>query len=133
MTHSRKEKLTEADIAYEILKANGKPMHYRDLIKEVLLRLGISQDAIRMAAALTQINLDTRFYFLGRGEWGLRAWEPTKIPKRVAPISLANKASFDEEEKFDTDEFDEEILDEDALDMDEVFDEADEAQGEEKW
>jgi len=130
VTHSltSKDKPTEADIAYEVLKAHGDPMHYHNLIEEVLRRLGISQEAIRIAAALTQINLDTRFSFLGRGEWGLKVWETAKIPRRLAPISLMNKASSDEEDKSDPEE-----LDEDALETDEVFDETDEGRHGEKW
>jgi DNA-directed RNA polymerase subunit delta len=127
-----KDKPTEADIAYEVLKAHGNPMHYHNLIEEVLERLGISQEAIRIAAALTQINLDTRFSFLGRGEWGLKVWEPTKIPKRLAPISLMNKASSDEEDKSDPEELEEDASEEDALEADEVFD-TDEGRRGEKW
>jgi len=134
VTHSltRKDKPTEADIAYEVLKAHGNPMHYHNLIEEVLRRLGISQEAIRIAGALTQINLDTRFSFLGRGEWGLKVWEPAKIPRRLAPISLMNKALSDEEE-LDEEELDEEELDEEELETDEVFDETDEGRRGEKW
>ena len=135
VTHSltSKDKSTEADIAYEVLKAQGNPMHYHNLIEEVLQRLGISQEAIRIAAALTQINLDTRFSFLGRGEWGLKVWETAKAPKRLAPISLISKTSSDEEDKSDLEELDEEALDEDALETDEVFDETDEGRRGEKW
>lgn len=135
VTHSltSKDKPTEADIAYEVLKAQGKPMHYHNLIEEVLRRLGISQEAIRIAAALTQINLDTRFSFLGRGEWGLKVWEPAKNPKRLTPISMINKASSDEEDKSDPEELDEDALDEDGLEADEVFDETDDGQRGEKW
>ena len=134
LTHSltRKDKPTEADIAYEVLKANGNPMHYHNLIEEVLRHLGISQEAIRIAAALTQINLDTRFTFLGRGEWGLKVWEPPKTPKKLAPISAMNKSASDEGDKLDSEESDEE-LDEDPLETDEVFDETDEGQRGEKW
>lgn len=135
VTHSltSKDKPTEADIAYEVLKAQGNPMHYHNLIEEVLRRLGISQEAIRIAAALTQINLDTRFTFLGRGEWGLKVWEPAKNPKRVAPISMINKASNDEEDKSDPEELDEDALEEEGLETDEVFDEADDGRRGEKW
>ena len=135
LTHSlsKKDKPTEADIAYEVLKAQGNPMHYHNLIEEVLRRLGISQEAIRIAAALTQINLDTRFTFLGRGEWGLKVWEPAKIPKRLPPISLMNKASSDEDDKSDLEDLDEDALDDDASETDEVFDEADEGRRGEKW
>ena len=132
VTHSltRKDKPTEADIAYEVLKVHGNPMHYHNLIEEVLQRLGISQEAIRIAAALTQINLDTRFSFLGRGQWGLKVWEAPKIPKRQAPISLVNKASSEEEDKSDSEELDD---DEDASESDGAFDETDEGQRGEKW
>ena len=135
VTHSltKKDKPTEADIAFEVLKAQGNPMHYHNLIEEVLTRLGITQEAIRIAAALTQINLDTRFSFLGRGEWGLKVWEPAKIPKKQATIALMNKASSDEEDKADSDEIDEDALDEDPLETDEVFDETDEGRRGEKW
>jgi len=135
VTHSltSKDKPTEADIAYEVLKAHDNPMHYHNLIDEVLKRLGISPEAIRIAAALTQINLDTRFTFLGRGEWGLKVWDPSKTPKRLAPISLMNKASSDEDEKSDSEELDEDALDEDPLETDEVFDEADQGRRGEKW
>ena len=135
LTHSlsKKDKPTEADIAYEVLKAQGNPMHYHNLIEEVLQRLGISQEAIRIAAALTQINLDTRFIFLGRGEWGLKVWEPSKVNRRSPSVTLITKASVDEEDKIDSEELDEDSLDEDVSDTDEVFDEADEGQRGEKW
>ena len=135
LTHSlsKKDKPTEADIAYEVLKTQGNPMHYQNLIEEVLRRLGISQEAIRIAAALTQINLDTRFTFHGRGEWGLKVWESTKAPKRSSPISIMNKVSSDEDDKSDSEELDEESLDEDGVESDEVFDESDEGTRSEKW
>jgi len=134
MTHSLngKDKPTEADIAYEVLKARGNPMHYHNLIEEVLGRLGISKEAIRIAAALTQINLDTRFTFLGRGEWGLKVWDPAKTPRKLVTVSLMNKASS-EEDKTDLEELDEDALDEDPLETDEAFDEADEGRRGEKW
>ncbi|MHB8073533.1 DNA-directed RNA polymerase subunit delta [Desulfosporosinus fructosivorans] len=134
MTHSLKgkDKPTEADIAYEVLKAHGNPMHYHNLIEEVLGRLGISQEAIRIAAALTQINLDTRFTFLGRGEWGLKVWDPSKTPRKLAPVSLMNKSSSEEDDKQDLEELDEDA-DEDPLETDEVFDETDEGRRGEKW
>ncbi|KGK86639.1 DNA-directed RNA polymerase [Desulfosporosinus sp. HMP52] len=135
MTHSlsRKDKPTEADIAYEVLKTQGNPMHYQNLIEEVLQRLGISQEAIRVAAALTQINLDTRFTFLGKGEWGLKVWEPAKTSRRAPAVTLINKGSLDEDDKSDSEDLEDESLDEDISETDEVFDEADEGQRGEKW
>ena len=134
MTHSlsKKAKPTEADVAYEILKDQGNPMYYQGLIEEVLRRLGIPQEAIRIAAALTQINLDTRFTFLGRGEWGLKVWDSTKVPRRSQPITLMTKESSDEEDKSDAEELDDlDSMDEDATEIDE--DEADEGVRGEKW
>ena len=135
MTHSltRNDKPTEADMAYEVLKAHGDPMHYHNLIQEVLLRLGISHEAIGIAAALTQINLDTRFTFHGRGEWGLKVWEAAKTSKRQTPTHLTTKVSSDEEDKSDSDELDEDVLDEDDLESNEAFDKTDEGQRGEKW
>lgn len=135
MSHSlSKNKPTEADIAYEVLKAEGSPMHYQNLIEEVLKRLGVSQEAIRVAAALTQINLDTRFTFLGRGEWGLKVWEPAKMSRRAPAVSLLNKVSAaDEEDKIEIDDLEDDSLDEDLSDSDEAFDEGSEGQRGEKW
>jgi DNA-directed RNA polymerase subunit delta len=137
LSHSlskKNDKPTEADIAYEVLKAQGNPMHYNNLIEEVLQRLGISKEAIRIAEALTKINLDTRFIFLGKGEWGLKVWEPAKVSRRSSAITLMNKASDDDDKlDVDTDELEEDILDEDTLEMDEVFGDSTEAQSEEKW
>ncbi|MBP1759625.1 MAG: DNA-directed polymerase, delta subunit [Firmicutes bacterium] len=135
MTHSlsKKNKPTEADIAFEVLKAQGNPMHYQNLIEEVLRRLGISQEAIRIAAALTQINLDTRFTFLGRGEWGLKVWDSAKMPRRSTTVALINRESLDEDDKSDSEELEEDPLDEDIPETDEVFDEVDEGQRGEKW
>ncbi|KJR47059.1 DNA-directed RNA polymerase delta subunit [Desulfosporosinus sp. I2] len=130
---SKKDKPTEADMAYEVLKAQGNPMHYHNLIEEVLQRLGISQEAIRIAAALTQINLDARFTFLGRGEWGLKVWEPSKVNRRSPSVTMMNKNSMDEEDKSDLEELDEDSLDEDASESDEVFDEVDDTRRGEKW
>lgn len=134
LTHSlsRKNKPTEADIAYEVLKSQGNPMHYQNLIEEVLRRLGISQEAIRIAAALTQINLDTRFTFYGRGEWGLKVWESSKTQKRPTSVSLMNRGSSDDDDKTDLEELDEEGMDEDISESD-AFDESDEGPQREKW
>ena len=107
-------------------------MHYQNLIEEVLKRLGISQEAIRIAAALTQINLDTRFTFLGKGEWGLKVWEPAKISKKAPAITLMNKASSDEDSPHSED-LEDDSLEDDLTETDEIFDEADEGQRGEKW
>lgn len=138
MTHSlsRKSRPTEADLAFEILQSQGKPMYYHHLIVEVLRRLDLPQDAHRISMVLTQINLDTRFAFVGQGEWGLKVWVPTKGSRRLPTITLMNKAlAYDDEDKVDGDDLEDlDTLDDDAQDADDGFDgDADENLEEETW
>ncbi|MDA8216868.1 MAG: DNA-directed RNA polymerase subunit delta [Dehalococcoidales bacterium] len=79
-----------ADVAYEILIRNGVPMHYKDLLTEVLRLKGMESaaDTGRLVAGiLTDINLDSRFVHVGQGQWALRRWAPkqqeTKVPSLV--------------------------------------------------
>lgn len=132
---SRKEKPTEADIAYETLKTQGSPMHYIKLTEEILRRLGIVKDAARIAAVLTQINLDTRFSYSGRGEWSLKEWEAVQGAKRPTPVAELNKETADEEDGAELDDLDEDVLlEEDILETDEIFAEPeDEEKREDKW
>ena len=129
---TRKEKPTEADIAYEILTDQAGPLHYRQLTEEVLRRLEISQEASRIAAVLTQINLDTRFSFLGNGEWGLKTWETAQTAKRT-PAAAANKAAAEEEDELELD-MEEDSAEEEPLETEnEIYDENDENRRGEKW
>lgn len=93
MTHllNSRSKPTEADIALELLQAHGRPMHYQDLIGAVLGRLERVIDARQISSVLTQINLDTRFAYIGQGEWGLKAWVPARGARRLPTITLMNK------------------------------------------
>lgn len=89
---------TEADLAYELLQAQGRPMYYYNLIEEVLRQLTLPQDPTRISAVLTQINLDTRFSYIGQGEWGLKAWVPARSSRRLPTITLLNKSvTYDDE------------------------------------
>ena len=129
-----REKSTEADIAYEVLKAQAGPLHYLQLIEEVLRRLEIAQDAARIAAVLTQINMDTRFSFLGNGEWGLKTWETAQPAKRTTVVSPVSKAVADEEEDLELEPLEEEPLEEEVPESENVvYDETDENQRSEKW
>lgn len=108
MTHSvnRGPKLSEVDIAFELLQAQGSPKNYHDLIVEVLTRLDMPIDATQISSVLTQINLDTRFSYAGQGEWSLRAWVPTRSAKKLPIITLVNQASAHDDE-IDKDFFEE--------------------------
>ncbi|MFZ3101460.1 MAG: DNA-directed RNA polymerase subunit delta [Desulfitobacteriaceae bacterium] len=100
MTHSvnRGPKLSEVDLAFELLQIQGSPKNYHDLIVEVLSRLDLPIDATQISSVLTQINLDTRFAYAGQGEWSLKAWVPTRSAKKLATITLANKATAHDDE-----------------------------------
>jgi len=130
----RKEKSTEADIACEILREQAGPLHYRPLIEEVLRRLGFVQDTARIAAVLTQINLDTRFSFMGNGEWGLKTWDASHTAKRPAAVSAVSRVVPDEEDDLELDILDEDILEEEVLETEDgIYDETDENRRSEKW
>lgn len=130
---SDRTKISETDVALEILQANGRPMYYRDLVEGVLSRLEKTVDPKNMAAVLTQINMDTRFAFVGQGEWGLKAWVPTRGTRRMPAITLMNKSvAYDDEDKMDVEDEEagymdeDELLDEDLLEGEDPLDEEDE-------
>ncbi len=87
------EKMSEVDLAFHILKAKSQPMYYRTLIEEVFRVKPYSGDEVLAIAAVhTQINLDTRFIYLGQGQWGLKYWVPAKSHKKVPSITLLNRS-----------------------------------------
>ncbi|HHY25810.1 MAG TPA: DNA-directed RNA polymerase subunit delta [Desulfitobacterium dehalogenans] len=99
LTHSltQKVKLSDEDMAYEILASQGRAMHYQDLIMEVLTRLERPQDPAAISGVLTHINLDARFAYSGNGEWGLKVWVPSKSSRKIPTITLLNKGlAYDE-------------------------------------
>ena len=76
-------RLSEVEIAYRILKMSGKEKNFRDLMQQVCEIKGISADDPQLMAAVhTQINLDNRFSFQGKGIWGLKEWAPAKVIRR---------------------------------------------------
>ncbi|ACL22840.1 DNA-directed RNA polymerase delta subunit, putative [Desulfitobacterium hafniense DCB-2] len=93
LTHSLTQnvKLSDEDMAYEILASQGRAMHYQDLIMEVLTRQERPQDAAAISGVLTHINLDARFAYAGNGEWGLKVWVPSKSSRKLPTITLLNK------------------------------------------
>lgn len=81
--------MSEVDVALEILRQNGRPMYYRDLIEGVFELKPYSGDRfLAIAAAHTQINLDTRFVYFGHGQWGLKDWIPVKGQKKTANFGM---------------------------------------------
>ncbi|MDD2421650.1 MAG: DNA-directed RNA polymerase subunit delta [Heliobacteriaceae bacterium] len=84
---------SELDLAFNVLREKGEPVYYRDLIEQVLKAREneADNDAKRIAALYTRLNLDTRFVHLGNGMWGLRHWAAAKTTRRIPMISLLNK------------------------------------------
>lgn len=99
LTHSLtpKFKPSDEDIACKILTANGRPMYYYDLIREVLSSQDRPLDPTQISGVLTQINLDARFSHLGNGEWGLKAWTPIKVSRKLSTMTLISKELVDDE------------------------------------
>lgn len=72
-------------------------MNYYTLIREVLSSQERPLDPTHISEVLTKINLDARFMYLGKGEWGLKAWTPTKVSRKLPTITLMNKELVDDE------------------------------------
>lgn len=72
-------------------------MYYYDLIREVLSSQERPMDPTQISGVLTQINLDARFSHLGNGEWGLKAWTPIKVSRKLPTMTLINKEWVDDE------------------------------------
>lgn len=130
--------MSVTDLAFTILKNYGKPMHFKQLISEVMRVKAIHQDNPgRLIAQMhTEINLDSRFIHHGNGEWGLREWQPktskvVKIrPENPAPAPSRSRAALqpdaeEDEFGFEGEEEEEEIeeSDDDFLEEDEYEDE----------
>lgn len=111
--------MSVTDLAFTILKAAGKPIHFKQLISEVMRIKAINlENPGRLIAQMhTEINLDSRFIHQGNGEWGLREWQPksakvVKIrPEGSTPTRTRGRKAADlDEDEFGFDGEDEEGL-----------------------
>lgn len=91
------ESLEEKDkilgYAYDLLKANGQPLHYSMLLEEIASRFFADRGDVLVAKArfYTWLNLDARFTSAGQGCWGLRTSVPQKGSRQVPLLSLMHK------------------------------------------
>lgn len=91
-------KLTDVNLAYQLLKRNGQPKYYRDLIVDVLIAKGKGtaqevQGAL-ISSVYTEITMDGRFVHLGKGIWGLAEWYPQRGgAPRLVDVSSKTKAT----------------------------------------
>ncbi len=62
-------KKSEADWAIEILKANGEPMEYLQLLTQIAEKMGKKPEADLLTSIYTRLNLDNRLIYQGEGLW----------------------------------------------------------------
>ena len=72
--------LSGVDLAYRILKERKTDLYFRDLLTEVVTAKMVPSYLKKQAMAElhTQINMDSRFTFKGKGYWGLTEWVPVQ-------------------------------------------------------
>ena len=70
--------MSEVDVAYKILMNNAEPIHYRDLILDVIEKKHKPVQSLSAAISevYTMINMDSRFQYRGDCMWGLTEWNP---------------------------------------------------------
>ncbi|MGE5380377.1 MAG: DNA-directed RNA polymerase subunit delta [Methylocystaceae bacterium] len=62
----------DAEVACEILREQTDPMHYRNLLSEILVRQGREVTDENMAAVYTRLNMDHELICVGNGFWDVR-------------------------------------------------------------
>ena len=104
MTIEELETLSYADLAYLILKENGKSMNTPSVFKEICKLLGISDEeySAKIGDFYTSLTTDKRFVLLDNAEWDLRDNHSIKI---------VMDDEDDEEEISDEDEESEDVED----------------------
>ena len=72
--------ISGVDMAYAILKERKTDLYFRDLLTEVLTARQVPSYLMKQAMAElhTQVNMDSRFTFKGKGYWGLTEWAPVQ-------------------------------------------------------
>ena len=99
-------KLSEVELAYQLLKSAGQPRNYRDIIQEVFQIKGLPADNHQLMASVhTQINLDNRFVYQGKGIWSLKEWTQEKVVRRM-PLQVVGRAPVPVKRRSLQDEFD---------------------------
>ena len=122
---SLEEKEKILGFVYDMLKANGQPLHYSVLLDEIASRFFADRGDLIEAKAryYTWLNLDARFASVGQGCWGLRTSAPQKGSRQVPLLSLMHKSvEYDDSpvRAIVRDDLDEESLtDKDMLEDDE--------------
>ena len=96
MEENNYEKMSEVDVAYQILSESGKenPLYFKKLIREVIARKNktVQNEAAAISEIYTMINMDSRFQHIGDGLWGLADWYPPEIKRTRSSTTKTAKA-----------------------------------------
>ena len=85
------EHMSEVDAAYHILAKKGTPVHYKELITEVIEATHkpvLFQDTAT-SEIYTMMNMDSRFHYEGESKWGLTEWVPPEVKRSSSRASSA--------------------------------------------
>ena len=87
------EHMSEVDAAYHLLAKKGTPVHYKDLILEVIevIHKPVQSQAMAISEIYTMMNMDSRFHYEGESKWGLTEWVPPEV-KRSSSRSAGGAA-----------------------------------------
>ncbi len=118
MTKEELETLSYADLAYLIIKENGKSMNTPSVFKKVCELLEYSEEeySSKIGDFYTSLTTDKRFLLLDNAEWDLRDNHSVKIV-------MDDEEEVDEEEI--EEETDEEEMEESEEDIDTAIDDDD--------
>ena len=85
------EHMSEMDIAYHILMQKKEPIHYKELITEVIESKHKPVQSLAMAISeiYTMMNMDSRFHYEGESKWGLMEWVPPEVKRSSSRSSGA--------------------------------------------
>lgn len=83
------EHMSEVDAAYHILAKKGTPVHYKELITEVIEATHKPVQSLAMAISeiYTMMNMDSRFHYEGESKWGLTEWVPPEVKRSSSRAS----------------------------------------------
>ena len=83
------EHMSEVDVAHYILTQKKEPIHYKDLILEVIETKHKPVQSLAMAISeiYTMMNMDSRFHYEGESRWGLTEWVPPEVKRSSSRAS----------------------------------------------
>ena len=85
------EHMSEVDAAYHLLAKKGTPVHYKELILEVIdvTHKPVQSLAVAISEIYTMMNMDSRFHYEGESKWGLTEWVPPEVKRSSSRASSA--------------------------------------------